>query len=47
MSEVESRNIVTVPQETLNDVVAIVAEEERTKADNLISAYMKGDQREI
>ena len=33
----------TIPQQQLADVVDIVADEERSKADNLVNAYMKGD----
>jgi hypothetical protein len=44
MSEVESRQIVSVDQEKMDEVVAIVADEERSRADNLVDAYVKGDQ---
>lgn len=47
MSEVESSNVVTIPEQQLNDVVEIVADEERSKADNLINAVIKGDQLQI
>ena len=47
MSEVESSQLVTIPQQQLADVVDIVADEERSKADNLVNAYMKGDQQQI
>ena len=47
MSEVESSQLVTISQQQFADVVDIVADEERSKADNLVKAYMKGDQQQI
>jgi len=41
MSEVESNNIMSHPQ--LEQVVDLIADEERSKADNLVDAYIKGD----
>lgn len=47
VSEVESSNVVTIPEQQLNDVVDIVVDQERTKADNLVEAVMRGDQQMI
>lgn len=45
MSEVEST--IPISNHQLEQVVDLVADEERSKADNLVSAYMRGDQLQI
>lgn len=45
MSEVEST--VPISHHQLEQVVDLVADEERSRADNLVNAYMRGDQLQI